>query len=81
MKARDGHHELAKYRGFRLFAVEDAAHVRGYAVERDGKDTDSAFNVIGVSVEGVERRLRQLVDRELEVGEATERMPRGDGAS
>ena len=65
MKAHDGHRELGAHRGFRLFAVEDLAQVRGYAVQRDGQDSDSAFHVVGVTVEAVDRRLRQLVDREL----------------
>jgi hypothetical protein len=69
MRDDGGRWDLGCRGGYRLFAIQDAVRVRGYAVRRNESDSES-FAVTGASVEAVERCLRQLVDAEAVYDEA-----------
>lgn len=61
-----GHHDFGWHRGYHLYLVEDEGRMRGYAVPGDEADSQEAFAISDVSAEALERRLRVLVDEELD---------------
>ena len=65
---REGRHELGRYRGYRLFAVEDQGSFRGYALRTtvlpDGTTSQDAFTAAAPTLPLVVELLRDSVDEE-----------------
>ena len=68
----EGRHELGRYRGYRLFAVEDRGSFRGYALKTtvlpDGTTSQDAFTAAAPTLPLVVELLRDSVDDEAEHG-------------
>ena len=65
---REGRHELGRYRGYRLFAIEDQGRFRGYALRTtvlpDGTTSQDAFTAAAPTLPLVVELLRDSVDEE-----------------